>query len=122
MVKHLLVVATLALSSCGPLSYLNPLSNSGGPAVNANVLAGKENTQQVVAQQNRQEAGRDIVTTEKEVEAENVETIKISNTNIPIWVILLLVLGWLLPTPTSIAIWFGNLFTSIFQRKKSDDI
>jgi hypothetical protein len=122
MVKHLLVVATLVLSSCGPLSYLNPLSNSGGPTVNANVLAGKENTQQVVAQQNRQEAGRDIVTTEKEVEAENVETIKISNTNIPIWVILLLVLGWLLPTPTSIAIWFGNLFTSIFQRKKSDDI
>jgi hypothetical protein len=122
MVKHLLVVATLALSSCGPLSYLNPLSNSGGPTVNANVLAGKENTQQVVAQQNRQEAGRDIVTTEKEVEAENVETIKISNANIPIWVILLLVLGWLLPTPTSIAIWFGNLFTSIFQRKKSDDI
>ena len=122
MVKHLLVVATLALSSCGPLSYLNPLSNSGGPTVNANVLAGKEKTQQVVAQQNRQEAGRDIVTTEKEVEAENVETIKISNTNIPIWVILLLVLGWLLPTPTSIAIWFGNLFTSIFQRKKSDDI
>jgi hypothetical protein len=122
MVKHLLVVVTLALSSCGPLSYLNPLSNSGGPTVNANVLAGKENTQQVVAQQNRQEAGRDIVTTEKEVEAENVETIKISNTNIPIWVILLLVLGWLLPTPTSIAIWFGNLFTSIFQRKKSDDI
>jgi hypothetical protein len=122
MVKHLLVVATLALSSCGPLSYLNPLSNSGGPTVNANVLAGKENTQQVVAQQNRQDAGRDIITTEKEVEAENVETIKISNTNIPIWVILLLVLGWLLPTPTSIAIWFGNLFTSIFQRKKSDDI
>ena len=122
MVKHLLVVATLALSSCGPLSYLNPLSNSGGPTVNANVLAGKENTQQVVAQQNRQDAGRDIITTEKEVEAENVETIKISNTNIPLWVILLLVLGWLLPTPTSIAIWFGNLFTSIFQRKKSDDI
>ena len=122
MVKHLLVVVTLALSSCGPLSYLNPLSNSGGPTVNANVLAGKENTQQVVAQQNRQDAGRDIITTEKEVEAENVETIKISNTNIPIWVILLLVLGWLLPTPTSIAIWFGNLFTSIFQRKKSDDI
>jgi hypothetical protein len=47
MVKHLLVVVTLALSSCGPLSYLNPLSNSGGPTVNANVLAGKENTQQV---------------------------------------------------------------------------
>ena len=123
MVKPLLLVAILALSSCTSLpSFLNPLGSKGGPTVNANVLAGKENTQQVVAQQNRQEAGRDIITTEKEVEAENVETIKISNTNIPIWVILLLVLGWLLPTPTSIAIWFGNLFTSIFQRKKSDDI
>ena len=122
MLKQLLIVATLTLSSCGLPSFLNPLSNNGGPTVNANLLAGKENTQQVVAQQNRQDAGRDIVTTEKEVEAENVETISISNTNMPIWIIFLLVLGWILPTPTSIAIWFGNLFTSIFQRKKSDDI
>jgi len=124
MVKYLLVVAALVLSSCSVPSFLNPLSSNGGPTVNANVLAGKENTQQVVAQQNRQDAGRDIITTEvvKEVEAEKVEQLEIKNTNIPPWVLLLLLLGWLLPTPQSIGHWFGNLFVSIFQRKKSHDV
>jgi len=113
------LVLILLLSSCG-FTALNPFSTRGGPTVNANVLAGKENTQQVVAQQNQQDAGRDIVTTEiqKEVEAEQVEEIKISHTNIPIWVILLLLLGWLLPTPTQIGNGLANLFLSIFQRKK----
>ena len=125
MVKPLLLVVILALSSCTSLpSFLNPLGSKGGPTVNANVLAGKENTQQVVAQQNRQDAGRDIITTEviKEVEAEKVEQLEITNTNIPPWVLLLLLLGWLLPTPQSIGHWFGNLFASIFQRKKSNDV
>ena len=74
---------TLLLSSCG-LTGLNPFSGKGGPTVNANVLAGKENTQQVVAQQNRQDAGRDIIQTEiqKDVEAETVEEVKITNTNV----------------------------------------
>ena len=36
--------------------------------VAANVQAGKENTQQVVASQERTEAGRDIVTTTKQIE------------------------------------------------------
>ena len=113
----------LLLSSCG-LTALNPFSTKGGPTVNANVLAGKENTQQVVAQQNRQDAGRDIVTTEieKEVEAEQVEEIKISNTNIPVWVVLLLLLGWLLPTPSQIGNGLANLFLSIFQRKNKDGL
>jgi hypothetical protein len=114
----LILIASSFLSSCG-LTALNPFSSKGGPTVNANVLAGKENTQQVVAQQNRQDAGRDIVTTEieKEVEAERVENLQISNTNVPIWVILLLILGWLLPTPTQIGMAIGNLVKSIFKRK-----
>jgi len=112
------LVLILLLSSCGSIPFL---SSSGGPTVNANVLAGKENTQQVVAQQNRQDAGRDIVTTEitKEVETERVEKLEISNTNIPPWVLLLLVLGWLLPTPSQIGNWFGNMFLSIFKRRNT---
>ena len=119
----LILIASSFVSSCG-LTALNPFSTKGGPTVNANVLAGKENTQQVVAQQNRQDAGRDIITTEieKGVEAEQVEEIRISNTNIPIWVMLLLLLGWLLPTPTQIGSGLANLFISIFQRKKQDGV
>jgi hypothetical protein len=115
----LILIASSFVSSCG-LTALNPFSSKGGPTVNANVLAGKENTQQLVAQQSRQDAGRDIntTTTKKEVEAETVEEIKITNTNIPIWVMLLLLLGWLLPTPTDIARGIGNIFSTIFQRKK----
>lgn len=110
---------TLLLSSCG-LTGLNPFSGKGGPTVNANVLAGKENTQQVVAQQNRQDAGRDIVQTEiqKDVEAETVEEVKITNTNVPIWVILLLLLGWLLPTPSAMGMWLGDMFMRMFKWRK----
>jgi hypothetical protein len=120
MGHRVIIVAllTLTLSSCGLTSVLNPLSSKGGPTVNANVLAGKENTQQAVGQQNRQDAGRDIITSKKEVEAESIEEVKISNTNIPVWVMLLLILGWLLPTPDAMGRWFVNIFTSIFQRKK----
>lgn len=110
---------TLLLSSCG-LTGINPFSGKGGPTVNANVLAGKENTQQVVAQQNRQDAGRDIIQTEiqKDVEAETVEEVKITNTNVPIWVVLLLLLGWLLPTPSSMGMWLGNIFMQMFRWRK----
>jgi hypothetical protein len=115
----LILIASSFLSGCY-LTALNPFASKGGPSVNANVLAGKENTQQLVGQQNQQDAGRDINTTTvtKEVEAEKIEEIKISNTNIPIWVILLLLLGWLLPTPTDIFRGIGNIFSTVFQRKK----
>lgn len=115
-----LLISSLLVGCISIPSFLNPFSSKGGPSVNANVLAGKENTQQLVGQQNQQDAGRDINTTTvtKEVEAEKIEEIKISNTNIPIWVILLLLLGWLLPTPTDILRGIGNIFSTIFQRKK----
>lgn len=107
----------LLLSSCGfsPLSLLG--GGSSGPTVNSNALVGKENTQQVVAQQTTQDAGRDIVTENKEVEAESIDKLTIKNTNIPIWVMLLLILGWLLPTPTQIGQGLYNLVALPFKRK-----
>jgi hypothetical protein len=106
----------LLLSSCG-LTSLPFFSGGGGPTVNSNAQVGKENTQQVVAQQTTQEAGRDIVTETKEVEAESIDKLTIKNTNIPIWVMLLLILGWLLPTPTQIGQGLYNLVALPFKRK-----
>ena len=119
MVRTLILSITLLiLTSCGslPLSALNPFQK--GPSLNANVLAGAENTQQLVAQQNQQDAGRDIITNEiaKEVEAESVEEVQINNTNIPPWVILLLLLGWLLPTPQQIGQSVGNFILRLTGR------
>jgi hypothetical protein len=103
--RVLLLVALLALSGCGgPLSLLT----GGGPNVAANVQAGKENTQQAVAVQQKTEAGRDIIQQTSPVEAENIEEVNIQQT--PLWILVLLILGWLLPSPNEIARWIRGLF------------
>ena len=106
----------LLLSSCG-LTSLPFFGGGGGPTVNSNAQLGKENTQQVVAQQTTQDAGRDIVTETKEVEAKSIEDLTIKNTNIPVWVMVLLILGWLLPTPTQMGHGIYTLLTLPFKRK-----
>ena len=110
----------LLLSSCG-LTSLPFFGGGGGPTVNSNAQIGKENKQAVVTYEEEQSnnADRDVITTEviKEVETGTVEELKISNTNIPIWVILLLILGWLLPTPTQIGQGLYQILTLPFKRK-----
>jgi len=110
----------LLLSSCG-LTSLPFFGGGGGPTVNSNAQIGKENKQAVVTYEEEQSnnAGRDVITTEvlKEVETGTVEQLKINNTNIPIWVILLLILGWLLPTPTQIGQGLYKLIALPFKRK-----
>jgi len=114
------VVLTLFLSGCG-LSTLMSLGGSGGPTVNSNAQIGKENKQAVVTYEEETvtNAGRDVITTEviKEVEAGPVEKLLISNQNIPPWVMLLLILGWLLPTLTEIGRGIMNFILALFGRK-----
>ena len=114
------LILVLFLSGCG-LSTLLPLGGSGGPTVNSNAQIGKENKQAVVTYEEETvtNAGRDVITTEviKEVEAGPVEKLLISNQNIPPWVMLLLILGWLLPTPTEIGRGIINFILALFGRK-----
>ena len=114
------LVLFLFLSGCG-LSGLPFFSGGGGPTVNSNAQVGKENRQSVVSVEQKEEvtAGRDVVQTEiiKEVETGKVENLDITNTNIPPWVILLLILGWLLPTPTEIARSITDFVLRLFGRK-----
>ena len=116
--RWLLVV--LFLSGCG-LSTLMSLGGSDGPTVNSNAQVGKENKQAVITYEDETNtsAGRDVIQTEviKEVETGKVENLDIINTNIPPWVMLLLILGWLLPTPTEIARGFINFVLRLFGRK-----
>jgi len=106
----------LLLSSCG-LTSLLPFGGSGGPTVNSNAQIGKENRQAAVTFEEEITAGRDVVQTTKEIETGSVETLEIFNTNIPPWVIVLLILGWLLPTPTEMARGFMNFVLRLFGRK-----
>ena len=114
------LVLFLFLSGCGLTSIL-PFGGSGGPTVNSNAQIGKENRQAVMSVETKEEvtAGRDVVQTEiiKGVETGKVENLDIINTNIPPWVILLLILGWLLPTPTEIARSITDFVLRLFGRK-----
>ena len=114
------LVLFLFLSGCGLTSIL-PFCGSGGPTVDSNAQIGKENRQAVMSVETKEEvtAGRDVVQTEiiKEVETGKVENLDIINTNIPPWVFLLLILGWLLPTPTEIARSCTDFVLRLFGRK-----
>lgn len=112
------LVICLLLSGCG-LSSLGLLGGGGGPTVNSNAQIGKENKQAVVTYEEEESnnAGRDIITETKEIEAGPVEKLLISNQNIPPWVMLLLILGWLLPTPTEIGRAMANFVLALFRRK-----
>ena len=118
------LLIALLLTSC---SSINPLSllTGGGTNVAANTQVGKENKQAVVTyeKETNTSAGRDVITTEviKEVEAGPVERLDITNTNIPPWVILLLLLGWLLPTPSQMGRALYNFVMWPFKRKTVSD-
>lgn len=99
------LLALLTLVGCGgPLSLLT----GGGPNIAANTQVGKENVQQVVANQTEVEAGRDVIQQSASLVAENVKEVTIQQT--PIWMIVLLVLGWLFPSPNEIARSIRGLF------------
>jgi uncharacterized lipoprotein YehR (DUF1307 family) len=103
--KVLALILVLLLAGCGgPLSFLT----GGGPNLAANVQAGKENTQQVVGNQTSTEAGRDIVQQDTPVIADTIEEVTIQQT--PLWMMLLLILGWLLPSPNEISRSIRGLF------------
>ena len=110
MAKHLALACLLiALTGCGKL----PIGLGGGPNVAANTQVGRENVQQAVAQQTRTTAGRDVVTTTRDVEADQVDAVTINNDRVPIWLIVALVLGWLAPSPNEI----GRGVRRLFKRR-----
>ena len=101
----LLICAICILPGCSALKWLK-----GGSGVNANAQVGKENTQQaVVNQENTKIEGENVNVQQKEtdtsISTKNVEQLVQNNTNVPIWYLLLLVVGWLLPSPQEI--WAG---------------
>jgi hypothetical protein len=91
----------------------------GGTNVAANTQIGRENTQ-TIGQDSRftpsvnSRGGIDNVEqSQNKVRTDSVENVQINN--IPPWVILLLILGWLLPSPGEMARTIGTL---LVRRKK----
>lgn len=107
-----LILLLLFLASCSPIDLLSGIGGGGPSATAIGTQLGKENTQQIVASQSKQEAGRDIVT--KEIEAQKIEELTVTNQETPPWIIIALILGWIFPSPNEIARWI----LSIFKRNK----
>jgi len=113
----LLLLVLTSIASCGtsPLGLLT----GRGTNVAANTQIGKTNTQTLGTTNNTEQrlefdtADRVFQSTDNNrVKTETVESVTVNETN-P-WVILLLVLGWLLPSPHEI----GRSIRSLFSRKK----
>jgi len=109
-VRALIIIMLLSSCSGLPLGMLG-----GGTNVAANTQIGRENRQTAVSMEERVEAGRDVI--QKEVEAGPVESLTVNNQDIPPWVLLLALIGWLLPTPTQMGNAIGQALMAPFRRK-----
>lgn len=108
MVRVLLLL-TLLLSSCGTIPFLS----GGGPNVAANTQIGKENNQGVNTNVDR--SVRPVLRPEGPVETVQQDNSTTNNTEIDPLLLILLVLGWLAPSPNEIARGIRDLF-----RRKQD--
>jgi len=102
MVRTLLLL--LLLSSCGTIPFLS----GGGPNVAANTQIGKENNQGVNTSIDR--SVRPVLRPEGPVENLQQDNSTTNNTEIDPLLLILLVLGWLAPSPNEIARGIRNLF------------
>ena len=117
------LVLALFLSGCSQIpSFL--MGGGGGPNVAANVQAGQTNSQTVGTTSNSdQEVGVETLTGDlkqsndtNKVNTDSVENININE--IPPWVLILLVLGWLAPSPQEMGRGLLTLIATL--RRKSD--
>jgi hypothetical protein len=109
----LLALTSIASCSASPLGFLGMKS---GTNVAANTQIGKTNSQTLGKTTNSEQtlsfdtADRVFQTTDtSKVKTERVENLTVNET--PMWVILLLILGWLLPSPNEIGRWISSLFS-----------
>jgi len=108
LVLWLLVwIGLVSLVGCGtsPLSLLT----GGGPNVAANTQVGKENNQTVGVVSNT----RPQLRVEAPVDTVIQDTSTTKNTEVDPLMLLLLILGWLAPSPSEI----GRSFLKLFSRK-----
>ena len=113
----LAVSSAFVLASCSPLTWIPGIGGGGksGPSFTAvgTQMAAEANQQIVADQSNIRSEGGDIEVNELEdtVTTRDVESIRIMNQDIPPWVIIALILGWLAPSPSEMGRGLISLFT-----------
>ena len=106
-----LTTLLLTITLLGSCSQLNPLSFlSGGTNVAANTQIGKENNQTIGVVSNT----RPQLRVEAPVDTVIQDTSTTKNTEVDPLMLILLILGWLAPSPSEI----GRSFIKLFKRKQ----
>lgn len=109
----LLLALTLTASCGGPLSLLT----GGGTNVAANTQVGKENNQGVNTTVTRDTSVRPVLRPEAPVETLTQDNSTTNNsTEIDPFLLLLLIAGWLAPSPQEI----GRGLMNLFSRRRTD--
>lgn len=103
----LALIGMVSLQGCGksPLSLLT----GSGPNVAANTQVGKENTQTIGINKTL----RPQLRVDAPVETIVQDTSTTNNTSVDPLLLIMLILGWLAPSPTEL----GRKITSLFKRK-----
>ena len=116
-IATLAISSVLVLTSCSPLSWIPGVGGgNSGPTLTAvgTQMAAEANQQIVADQSNIRSEGGDIEVNELEdtVTTRDVDSIRIMNQDIPPWVIIALILGWLAPSPSEMGRGLMSLFTT----------
>lgn len=110
LVWPLVLIGTIGLAGC---SQIPNFLLGGGPNVAANTQLGETNNQtlgttEITSIEVKDSQSVSIENDKQELKTDKVDNVTINKTE-P-WVILLLLLGWLLPSPSQIGGYIGKLF------------
>ena len=111
------ILLILSLTACSPMGILGGLV-SDTPSIEAQVGKTNEKVNGVKADEFTVSKVTDTKTAEHIVEDSKIGTITATgdvtiDESVPVWVWLLLILGWILPSPIEIYRGLGNLFINI---------
>ncbi len=103
LIGALVISSFLLLTSCSSLtdfSLSTLLPNKGG--INTEIVVGdKEQTLGTSQDVNAATIGKVVGSNDNSVVATGAKEVTVNNINVPIWLTLLAIAGWLLPTPTT---------------------
>ena len=110
-----LLIVTLSLQGCG-LGLLTNLAGGGdAPSISANVGENVETNEGISAKNNSDAFNNygDVNNTKADMIADTITNIE----DIPFWVWVLMILGWMLPSPKEIGSGIVSVFEYFIKRK-----
>lgn len=111
-------IGSVSLTACSGMAPLSLLTG-GGPNVAANTQVGETNNQTLGTSESvttdvKTEKGDVVVTNDRSEVKTDSGSVTVNKTEVDPLLILLLILGWVLPSPQEL----GRSFLSIFKRKQ----